>query len=79
MCPSVFIVDFEEVSADGEAKEGIDCRKYVDLSADSMWALNKGTCDKPFRQKTHSRHPIWRRTRLEHFQAPCQHLSFSLC
>ena len=27
MCPSVFIVDFEEVSADWEAKEGIDYRK----------------------------------------------------
>ena len=24
MCPSVFNVDFEEVSADGEAKEGVD-------------------------------------------------------
>ena len=67
MCPSVFIDGFEEVSADWKAKEGIDYRKEVDLSADSLWSLNKGTCDKPLRNHIHSRHPIWRRTLLEHF------------
>ena len=33
MCPSVFVVDFEEVSGGREAKEGIDYIKKVDSTA----------------------------------------------
>ena len=53
MCPSVFVVDFEEVSAGWEAKEGIDYRKKVDSSASTTWSLNKGRCDNPFHHHTH--------------------------
>ena len=58
MCPSVFEVDFEEVSADWEAREGIDYRKIVGSSGGATWSLNKGRCDNPFRHHTLSRHPI---------------------
>ena len=54
MCSSVFVVDFEEVSADWEAKEGIDYRKKVDPSAGATWSLNKGRCDNPFPHHIHS-------------------------
>ena len=42
MCPSVFVVDFEEVSAGWEAMEGIDYRRKVDSNAVATWSLNKG-------------------------------------
>ena len=58
MCPSVFVVDFEEVSTDWEAKEGIDYRKKVGSTAGAAWSQNKGRCENPFRHHTHSRHPI---------------------
>ena len=48
-----FVVDFEEVSAGWEAKEGIDYRKKVDSSASATWSLNKGRCDNPFHHHTH--------------------------
>ena len=43
MCPSVFVVDFEEVSAGWEAKEGLDYKKEVDSSAGATWSLNNGS------------------------------------
>ena len=71
MCSSVFVVDFEEVSAHWEARERIDYRKIVDSSAGAMWSLNKGRCDNPFCYHTHLQHPIWSCTLSEHFQDPC--------
>ena len=47
MYPSVFIVDFEEVSAGWEAKEGLDYKKEVDSSAGAMWSLNNGSVTTP--------------------------------
>ena len=41
MSPSVFVVDFEEVSANWEANEGNDYRKKVGLSAGATGSLNK--------------------------------------
>ena len=58
MRPNVFVVDFEEVSAGWEAKEGTDYRKKVNSSAGATWLLNKGRCDNHFRHHIHSQHPI---------------------